>query len=72
MPVFEAKHVDNEFEGQALLGAILHPTQAARLRALRLGRHRAERSPFQVEPLDAEPRFPMTGEDLAPVAAPHP
>ncbi len=72
MPVFEAKHLDNEFEGQALLGALLHPTQAARLRALRLGRRRAERNPFVVEPLAIEPRFPMTGDDLAPVAAPHP
>ena len=72
MPVFEAKHLDNEFEGQALLGALLHPTQAARVRALRHGLRRLERNPFLIEPRAAEPRFPMTGDDLAPVAAPHP
>lgn len=72
MPVFEAKHLDNEFEGQALLGAILQPTPAARIRAMRLGLRRAERNPFLIEPTSLEPRYPMTGDDLAPVAAPHP
>lgn len=72
MPVFDAKHRDHEFEGQALLGAVLQPTRAARIRALRLGRRLVERNPFLVEPVGLEPRFPMTGDDLAPVAAPHP
>ena len=44
MPVYEAKNLDSEFEGQSLLAAILHPTRAAQTRALRHGRRRAERA----------------------------
>ncbi len=70
MPVFEAKNLDAEFEGQALLGAILHPTRAARVRALRLGRRRAERNALMADPAAIEPRFPMAGDDLTPVPFP--
>lgn len=72
MPVFDAKQLDHEFEGQALLGALLHPSRAARIRAIRAGRRRLERNPFLIEPMTLEPRLPMTGDDLAPVAAPQP
>lgn len=70
MPVFEAKNLDREFEGQALLGAILHPTRGARTRALRLGRRRAERNAMMADPFALEPRFPMTGDDLTPMTVP--
>ncbi|MCJ2013958.1 hypothetical protein [Methylobacterium sp. J-076] len=70
MPVFDAKNLDREFEGQALLGAILHPTRSARTRALRLGRLRAERNSLMADPFAIEPRFPMAGDDLTPVSAP--
>jgi hypothetical protein len=70
MPVFEAKHLDGEFEGQALLAAILHPTRAARTRALRHGRRRAARAALLADPMTIEPRFPTSGDDLVPVAIP--
>lgn len=70
MPVFESKNLDAEFEGQALLGAVLHPTRAGRVRALRLGRRRAERHALHVDPAPIEPRFPMAGDDLTPVTFP--
>ncbi|GJD35285.1 hypothetical protein [Methylobacterium aerolatum] len=70
MPVFDAKHPEQDFEGQALLGALLYPSRAARIRALRAGQRRLERNPFLIEPMTMEPRLPLTGDDLAPVAAP--
>jgi len=70
MPVFDAKNLDREFEGQALLGALLHPTRGARTRALRLGRRRAERNSMMAAPSATEPRSPMTGDDLTPVTVP--
>lgn len=70
MPVFDAKNLDRQFEGQALLGAILHPTRGARTRALRLGRQRAERNSMMADPFAIEPRFPMSGDDLAPAILP--
>jgi hypothetical protein len=68
MPVFEAKHLDSEFEGQALLAAILHPTRAAQTRALRHGRRRAERAAALADPMTLEPRFPTVNDELAPPA----
>ncbi|MDP4023204.1 hypothetical protein Q8W71_11255 [Methylobacterium sp. NEAU 140] len=70
MPVFEAKHLDTEFEGQALLAALLHPTRAARTRALRHGRRRAAKTALIADPMTIEPRFPVSGDDLAPIAIP--
>lgn len=66
MPVFEAKHLDSAFEGQALLAAILHPTRAAQTRALRHGRRRAERAASLADPMTLEPRFPIANGELAP------
>jgi hypothetical protein len=66
MPVFEAKHLDSAFEGQALLAAILHPTRAAQTRALRHGRRRAERAAALADPMTLEPRFPIASGELAP------
>jgi hypothetical protein len=68
MPVFESKHLDSEFEGQALLAAILHPTRAAQTRALRHGRRRAERAAALADPMTIEPRFPLTSDVLVPTA----
>ena len=68
MPVFEAKNLDDAFEGQALLAAILHPTRAAQARAVRHGRHRAERAAALAEPLTLELRFPTQSNDFAPSA----
>ena len=70
MPVFEAKNLDSEFEGQGLLAALLHPTRAARSRALRHGRHRASRVTLLADPMTIEPRFPTSGDELEPVAIP--
>lgn len=70
MPVFDAKYLDREFEGQGLLASILHPTRGARTRALRLGRRRAERNSLMADPFAIEPRFPMAGDDLTPVTVP--
>jgi hypothetical protein len=65
MPVFEAKNLDRSFEGQALLAAILHPTRADQSRALRHGRHRAERAAAMADPFTLEPRFPAPNDELA-------
>ena len=70
MPVFDATHLDHEFEGQALLGAVLQPSPAARIGALRAGRLLAERNPFLIEPATLTSPLPMRGDDLAPAAAP--
>jgi hypothetical protein len=66
MPVFEAKNLDSEFEGQSLLAAILHPTRAAQTRALRHGRRRAERAAALADPMTLEPRFPIATDTLTP------
>jgi hypothetical protein len=66
MPVFEAKNLDSEFEGQALLAAILHPTRTAQTRALRHGRRRTERAAALADPMTIEPRHPLTSDELAP------
>ncbi|WP_375464415.1 hypothetical protein [uncultured Methylobacterium sp.] len=60
MPVFEAKNLGPQFEGQALLAAILHPTRAAQTRALTHGRQRAERASAMADPMTVEPRYPVT------------
>lgn len=67
MPVFEAKNLDSEFEGLALLASILHPTRQAQTRALRHGRQRASRSAILADPMTIEPRFPTGSDDLSPV-----
>ena len=59
MPVFDAKNLGPQFEGQALLAAILHPTRAAQTRALTHGRQRAERAAVMADPMTIEPRFPI-------------
>lgn len=59
MPVFEAKNLDVDFEGHALLAAILHPTQEAQTRALTHGRNRAARGAMMADPLTMEPRYPV-------------
>lgn len=66
MPVFEAKNLGPQFEGQALLAAILHPTRAAQTRALTHGRQRAERSAAMADPMTMEPRYPVGADALAP------
>lgn len=58
MPVFEAKTLDAEFEGHALLAAILYPTQEARQRALTHGRNRADRASAMADPMTMEPHYP--------------
>ena len=63
MPVFEAKNLGSQFEGQALLASILHPTRAEQTRALTHGRQRAERSAAMADPMTMEPRYPV-GTDL--------
>lgn len=66
MPVFESKNLDSAFEGQALLAAILHPTRAARVRALTHGRRRAKRAALLADPMTLEVRHPLgAAEDLA-------
>lgn len=70
MPVFEAKNLDSEFEGQTLLASILHPTRAAQTRALRHGRQRAERAAALADPMTIEPRFPIAPGELAPTGCP--
>ncbi|GJE59492.1 hypothetical protein [Methylobacterium trifolii] len=70
MPVFEATNLDSEFEGLAFLAAILHPTVAARTRALTHGRQRAERAALLADPMTIEPRFPVSVDALTPVAVP--
>lgn len=69
MPVFEAQNLNTEFEGQALLAAILHPTLAARTRALTHGRHRAERAALLADPMTIESRFPVSVDELVPAQA---
>ncbi len=66
MPVFEAKHLDSEFEGFALLASILHPTRQAQTRALRHGRRRTARSSVLADPMTIEARFPMARDELLP------
>ncbi|GJE16323.1 hypothetical protein [Methylobacterium marchantiae] len=63
MPVFEAKNLDCEFEGQALLAAILFPTLEARDRALTHGRNRAARACAMADPMTIEPRYPSSLRD---------
>ncbi|WP_238253861.1 hypothetical protein [Methylobacterium bullatum] len=63
MPVFEAKNLDSEFEGQALLAAILFPTQEAQDRALTHGRNRAARGCAMADPLTIEARYPHSLRD---------
>ena len=58
MPVFDAKNLDSDKEGFALLAAILHPTRDAQIRALTHGRWRADRSAALADPMTMEPRFP--------------
>lgn len=58
MPVFEAKNLDSDLEGHALLAAILHPTRAAQTRARTHGRRRAARPAPLADPITIEPRFP--------------
>lgn len=72
MPVFEAKTLDAEFEGQALLMAILHPTVTAQTRARTHGRQRAERAAILADPTTLEPRFPIRSDDFAASRAPTP
>lgn len=66
MPVFEAKNLGPQFEGQALLAAILHPTRAAQTRALSHGRQRAERAAVLADPMTIEPRYPVGVGGLSP------
>jgi hypothetical protein len=66
MPVFESKNLDTEFEGQALLAAILHPTRAAQTSALRHGRRRVERAAALADPMTLEPRFPIVRDEVVP------
>jgi len=63
MPVFEAKTLDAEFEGHALLAAILHPSQEARTRSLTHGRNRALRASMMADPMTIEPHFPKCACD---------
>ncbi|WP_019907033.1 hypothetical protein [Methylobacterium sp. 77] len=63
MPVFESKSLDAEFEGQALLAAILFPTQEAQDRALTHGRNRAARACSMAHPMTIEPRYPSSLRD---------
>ncbi|MFK5597315.1 hypothetical protein ACFZ8E_09950 [Methylobacterium sp. HMF5984] len=56
MPVFDAKNLGTQFEGQALLAAILHPTRIAQTRALTHGRQRAA---AMADPMTIEPRYPV-------------
>lgn len=70
MPVFEAKNLGPQFEGQALLASILHPTRAAQTRALSHGRRRAERAAAMADPMTIEPRFPVTVDGLSPAPVP--
>lgn len=63
MPVFEAKNLDADFEGQALLAAILFPTQESQDRALTHGRNRAARACAMAHPMTIEPRFPHSLRD---------
>ncbi|KQT84221.1 hypothetical protein [Methylobacterium sp. Leaf466] len=59
MPVFDAKNLDSDTEGFALLAAILYPTREAQDRALTHGRCRADRSAALADPLTMEMRFPQ-------------
>ncbi|MGU3540652.1 hypothetical protein [Methylobacterium sp. A54F] len=70
MPVFEAKNLDAEFEGQALLAAVLHPTRMAQAHARTVGRRRAERAATLADPMTIEPRFPVRTEDFTPAPIP--
>ncbi len=63
MPVFEAKNLDSEFEGQVLLAAILFPTQEAQDRALTHGRNRAARGCAMADPITIEARYPHSLRD---------
>ena len=64
MPVFDAKHLGSDFEGQAFLAAILHPTRIAQARALTHGRERADRAAAMADPMTIEPRFPVAAGTL--------
>lgn len=59
MPVFDAKNLDSDKGGMALLAAIFHPTREAQGRALTHGRCRAERSAALADPMTMENRFPQ-------------
>ncbi|MHC2090246.1 hypothetical protein [Methylobacterium sp. CM6244] len=63
MPVFEAKNLDADLEGQALLAAILFPTLESQDRALTHGRTRITRASAMVYPMTIEPRFPHSLRD---------
>ncbi|GJD46339.1 hypothetical protein AFCDBAGC_4219 [Methylobacterium cerastii] len=66
MPVFDAKNLGSQFEGQALLAAILHPTRTAQTRALTHGRQRSERAAIMADPMTIEHRFPVGAGTLTP------
>ncbi|WP_336485329.1 hypothetical protein [Methylobacterium nigriterrae] len=70
MPVFDAKNLDSEFEGQVLLAAILHPTRAERVRARVNGRRRAMRAASMIDAMTIEPRFPVRADELASTPVP--
>ncbi len=66
MPVFDAKNLGSQFEGQAMLAAILHPTRIAQTRALTHGRQRADRAAAMADPMTIEPRYPVGAGTLTP------
>ena len=65
MPVFEAKNLDCEFEGQALLAAILHPTRAEQVRARINGRRRTMQPATMTDTTATEPHFPVRTDEFA-------
>lgn len=70
MPVFDAKNLDCEFEGQALLAAILHPTRAEQVRARINGRRRAVRPAAMTDADTIDPRFPVRTDEFASTPVP--
>jgi hypothetical protein len=65
MPVFEAKNLDCEFEGQALLAAILHPTRAVQVSARINGRRRTMQPATMTDATAIKPRFPVRSDEFA-------
>ncbi len=66
MPVFDSKSLDAEFEGQALLAAILQPTRAARGQALLNGRRRAKLGAMPAGPaVPVVQRRPLAADTVA-------
>lgn len=66
MPVFESKTLDAEFDGQALLAAILQPTRSARSQALVNGRRRAKRGIMPAGSATLTAREPAAVDIVAP------